>query len=452
MSSKFGQSLNNGDGVNPDIKSNEKDDWDMFNEKEEFQEHEVDVTQVEEDDTNLNHRIDGIDFNKLADEILYSDLETENNEATKKHNYEQTGKTNYFNEEEIIDVEVYSEDDTPKENSSPQEEVQTEPDIPEEPKRNIFSNLKQKFAKKEEPVEEYNPQDPENEFLKELEENKQTTHKAGLPKKILQVSVISLVSLSVAYIGYAMVLKPTLNTVKLRNQATSNVPQNNETIEDLLQQTNPEDIVVDSLQQVLDKAQSTIQSTNGLDWLEEKEDWVITGEASSSNSDQKSTYLNSDYNIEFQYPASWVETYDFRTLDTKDNVHNIVMLGNSAGNVVLNNMRIVVEDTKQSLTSKQYVEKTEELMRNTFPEFQSIDTGEITVAGRGALTRMYLWVPDSEKARTPYPQEWTRIQQYQIYVSGQAKMYIITFTATREDFSKFYNTYESILNTLTFGI
>ena len=152
-----------------------------------------------------------------------------------------------------------------------------------------------------------------------------------------------------------------------------------------------------------------------------------------------------------KYPSNWIENYQFQINKTSDNVNNIVLLTNTPEYVELDNMRITVEYTKKSITAKEYIRQTEEKMKQIFPELTIVNTGEITVSGREAPTRVYIWVPEEELAKSEFPQEWKRIQQYQVYVSGNNKMYIVTFTGSIDGFSKNYEKYEKILDTLVLG-
>lgn len=176
----------------------------------------------------------------------------------------------------------------------------------------------------------------------------------------------------------------------------------------------------------------------------------LPDETPIENKETKS-YFNSKYNISFEYPLEWEEIIEFEYSESSDNVENVIMVGILDEKNNINNMRISIEDIPVSITSKEYIEKTDGLLEEVFPKFQSMNSGEITVSGREAPTRMYIWVPQTELDRTPYKQEWSRIQQYQIYVSGKTKMYVVTFTANKDMFLDNFKTYENILKTLTLG-
>jgi len=201
-----------------------------------------------------------------------------------------------------------------------------------------------------------------------------------------------------------------------------------------------EDIVVERVKEIVSKAHEKTKVIN-----------LPTTSVDGEKDDRYFTYNNDYYGISFKYPSNWIENYQFQIKKTSDNVKNIVLLTHPPEDEELDNMRITVEYTKKSITAKEYIRQTEEKMKQIFPELTIVNTGEITVSGREAPTRVYIWVPEEELAKSEFPQEWKRIQQYQVYVSGNNKMYIVTFTGSIDGFSKNYEKYEKILDTLVLG-
>lgn len=162
-------------------------------------------------------------------------------------------------------------------------------------------------------------------------------------------------------------------------------------------------------------------------------------------------FTDKSLGIDFLYPREWVELGQFQTKPTASSVKNVIMVGYPVDSNVMENMRISIEETPTSITSKEYFKETEGRMKEIFPKFQSVDSGEITVSGREAPTRTYLWVPQSEIDRTEFHQEWTRLKQYQVYVAGKRKVYLVTFTADEDSFNKNVSKYQEVLKGLQLG-
>lgn len=167
--------------------------------------------------------------------------------------------------------------------------------------------------------------------------------------------------------------------------------------------------------------------------------------------EQDFVYEDAGLGVKFEYPKEWVELGQFQTKQTADSVKNVIMVGYPAESDILENMRITIEATPTSITAKEYFNETEGRMKEIFPKFQHVTSGEITVSGREAPTRTYLWVPQSELDRTQYHQEWTRLKQYQVYVAGKTKMYLVTFTSDEKIFDKNMSKYQDILKNLQLG-
>lgn len=219
----------------------------------------------------------------------------------------------------------------------------------------------------------------------------------------------------------------------------TDAPTEVEVVEDT-ESKKAEDIVVERVKEIVSKAHEKTKVIN-----------LPTTSVDGEKDDRYFTYNNDYYGISFKYPSNWIENYQFQIKKTSDNVKNIVLLTHPPEDEELDNMRITVEYTKKSITAKEYIRQTEEKMKQIFPELTIVNTGEITVSGREAPTRVYIWVPEEELAKSEFPQEWKRIQQYQVYVSGNNKMYIVTFTGSIDGFSKNYEKYEKILDTLVLG-
>lgn len=164
--------------------------------------------------------------------------------------------------------------------------------------------------------------------------------------------------------------------------------------------------------------------------------------------DGKIEYSNTSQNINFSYPSEWLELMSFTSKERPKNVQNVVMVGRSPESGIVDNMRISIEGTPKSITSKHYFEETEGLMQQVFPKFQLVSTEELTVSGREAPSRIYTWIPVEELERTPFVQEQIALKQQQIYLAGKEKVYVVTFTATATDFDEHYAKYKEILSTL----
>lgn len=202
-----------------------------------------------------------------------------------------------------------------------------------------------------------------------------------------------------------------------------------------------QDEVVDKAKDILDKTKD--KSTNlNLPSIPSKEEDKVS---------DYYTFDNSYNNIKFEYPKYWTEIPQFQIKETEENVKNVIMVGYPPNSPTIDNMRITIEETPISVTSKEYFRETEERMVEIFPKFQIKQKGETTVSGREAPTRIYRWVPETELEKSPYKQEWLHIQQYQVYVAGQSKVYIVTFTSDEHTFEEKFEEYQRILTTLELG-
>lgn len=205
----------------------------------------------------------------------------------------------------------------------------------------------------------------------------------------------------------------------------------------IIEEANKELDVILPTSEATDSPAGTVTTLPALP--EEEEPVVVDG---------KIEYINDAQNIHFTYPSEWLELLSFTAKKRPENVKNVVMVGRSADSGVVDNMRISIEGTPKSITSKHYFEKTEGLMQQVFPKFQLISTDELTVSGREAPSRVYTWTPEAELERTPFAQEQIALKQQQIYVAGKEKVYVITFTATAKEFDDQYPKYKEILSTL----
>lgn len=274
----------------------------------------------------------------------------------------------------------------------------------------------------------------DNNETEDVENNKEKTSKIQTPnnKKILMIAGI--IGLSIVLL-FSMVFITKL-IIKDNNKPTetqTEVVENNDN-------KKAEDIVIERVKEIVNKANEKTKVIN-----------LPTTSVDGEQKDTYFTYTNDYYGISFKYPSNWIENYQFQLKKTDNNVKNIVLLTQPPEEENLDNMRITIEYTKKSITAKEYIRQTEEKMKQIFPELTIVNTGEITVSGREAPTRVYIWVPEEELEKSDFPQEWKRIQQYQVYVAGNNKMYIVTFTGTVDTFSKNYEKYEQILETLELG-
>ena len=271
------------------------------------------------------------------------------------------------------------------------------------------------------------------EIKKEMEDDKCTYSLNNINYKvIISIMIAVLVLFFSIFVGVFL-----LNYLNEEDTQTSDSKLNTE--ENIEHEENPKDIVTDKAMEVINRSISKKEKMNIPLTIKK-------GEYESLK------YHNSFLDIKFEYPSYWVENYTFQVKDTDENVQNVVLLTHPSDKEVLDNMRISIEYLDKSITSKEYIRQTEERMYDIFPELQIVNTGELTVSGREAPSRIYIWVTEEELEKSQFPQEWNRIQQYQIYVAGQTKIYIITFTTTVEDFSKNYEKYERIISTLELGM
>lgn len=170
----------------------------------------------------------------------------------------------------------------------------------------------------------------------------------------------------------------------------------------------------------------------------------IVGERDTSYS----VHENADYGLSFKYPSHWVEVPQFRESPQTQNVSNLVMLADNTKPGFLKNMRVVVERTPLSLTAKDYIRETEDRMKEIFPFFQKVREKEVTVSGREAPARVYMWVPDTESSLSPHPEEWRRIKQYQVYIADGQSMFVITFTSWMQDFEDDFDSFQNVLKSM----
>lgn len=221
--------------------------------------------------------------------------------------------------------------------------------------------------------------------------------------------------------------------------------------------TKGEDISVQKAKEIVEEANKNMEGIQLTTTSEGKDSDISTtlptlpAEEEKVDSNQPQDFVNNELGISFTYPSEWIEIFSFQGKQTPKEVKNVVMVGYPADSNIIDNMRISIEGTPLSITSKEYFSDTEELMAEVFPKFQLVNKGEMTVSGREAPTRTYVWVPQEELDRSPYEQEWLRIKQLQVYVAGNNKVYVVTFTGEEKLFDKNFEKYKEILSTLELG-
>ena len=100
-----------------------------------------------------------------------------------------------------------------------------------------------------------------------------------------------------------------------------------------------------------------------------------------------------------------------------------------------NVMRVSTEALISAISANEYVEKTENVLKENFPNLKLRNSKELTVAGREAPTRIY-----------SYDLDGVTYYQYQVYIADGQKIYIISFTAGEKSFIENAKTYTQILN------
>lgn len=158
------------------------------------------------------------------------------------------------------------------------------------------------------------------------------------------------------------------------------------------------------------------------------------------------TFADPSSGLSLTYPGKWNEVYGFTAKERPINVNNVVLIGSDPSVSKADNMRISIEATQQSVSAKEYFDKTVDLFAENFDEYQLISSGEKTISGGEAMYRVYSWstketVPEVRSSKD-------RITQYQVYIAGQEKMHVITFTSMSDKFDRNYDTYEEILSTI----
>lgn len=167
------------------------------------------------------------------------------------------------------------------------------------------------------------------------------------------------------------------------------------------------------------------------------------------NSNGLVPYSNARFGASFEHPPEWTELTGFTAKETAKNVSNVVMVGYPAESDTIENVRISMEGTPVSISSKEYFSKTEGLMGQTFNKFSLIKKGETTANGGEAPYRIYQWIPTSEEEEHTYEKYKTKIKQYQVYLAGKEKVYVVTFTAEASVFDKNFEKYNKVLSTLS---
>lgn len=262
-----------------------------------------------------------------------------------------------------------------------------------------------------------------NEF--DIEPNKKNKN------KLLPI-IIALVVI-VAGIGGFMAVKTLFgnNTAPVVSDTTSSENVDKDTVDSIVKET----------QEVVDNANSSAEQYEKNNELPPQVGVDIDEEINIEN-EQASTSTTKTYAdnvVSFTYPSEWVEVPEFKTRTTDDNVTNIIMLGLTPTDVEdTNNMRITIEKTLTSITAKDYLAKTEELMKKSFTNIKTRKSAELTIAGREAPSRIYTFNDESGNS----------VEQFQIYVAKDRDIYVITFTSSEKNFAKNLETYKTILKTL----
>lgn len=159
-------------------------------------------------------------------------------------------------------------------------------------------------------------------------------------------------------------------------------------------------------------------------------------------------FSDPQFGISFTYPSRWKEIHGFTLKQVPENVQNTIMLSEYPNINLLDNIRITVEHTKQSVSAKKYFDHTVDYMGTVFNKYQLIDSGELTVSGGEAMYRTYTWTPKGEEEKSKYEKNWMKVKQKQVYIAGNQKMYIVTMTADEKSFAKRDKEFSEILKTL----
>lgn len=159
-------------------------------------------------------------------------------------------------------------------------------------------------------------------------------------------------------------------------------------------------------------------------------------------------FSDPQFGISFTYPSRWKEIHGFTLKQVPENVQNTIMLSEYPNINLLDNIRITVEHTKQSVSAKKYFDHTVDYMGTVFNKYQLIDSGELTASGGEAMYRTYTWIPKGEEEKSKYENNWMKVKQKQVYIAGNQKMYIVTMTADEKSFAKRDKEFSEILKTL----
>lgn len=218
-------------------------------------------------------------------------------------------------------------------------------------------------------------------------------------------------------------------TIPTPPPVTENTEIDNETVNNLVEET----------QDIIENATSTTEEFIENNELPPQVGIDIDDEILEETTETLPTKTFANNSISFTYPKEWSEISSFNTRETNSNVTNIVMLGLTPLDTEdTNNMRITVEETLTSVTAKDYVNQTENLMKESFTNIKMRKSAELTIAGREAPSRIYTFNDESGNS----------IEQFQVYVANGRDMYVITFTSSEENFMKNLNTYKEILKTI----
>lgn len=389
------------------------------------------------------------DFNFASQEELHS---TEDDEIQDSVVTIVTPPTNEDVEEKIEDMVVEGElvsDNSIQINKSTDEIIEEETPIPltEETEEDFLAKLENptKKSKKEKKVKE-----------KPVKEKKVKEKPIADPNKkktpLLNIFLIALIAVVASILLFTIVMKLIGGNDSQEIPISSTDFENAEQIsvqkaKDLIESSNNiEDIVdVEEGKEVVFNGgngfSSDKESPSGLVSL--REDTEVT-----VNSNGMVSYSNSRFGASFEHPPEWIELTGFTSKETTENVSNIVMVGYPADSSTIENLRISLEGTPVSISAKEYFSKTEGLMEQTFNKFSLIKKGETTANGGEAPYRIYQWIPTSEDEEHTYDKHKMKIKQYQIYLAGKEKVYVVTFTAEASVFDKNFQKYNQILSNM----
>lgn len=375
---------------------------------------------------NANSQLDELDDDELLRDALRR---------------KQTGKYKEIAETEENTAETISPEETPVEDDIPIDvtPIEEEVEVIEDPDSHIEDS-------EDKLVEEDNPKKNTSTIQDELEqikEEKVQSKKKKSKRALLNILLISFIII----MGLFIIV---MFTGGGDNEDVTTEPSKSEIKEG-------EAISVQKAKEIVEDANSHLEeatsentyggneSTEAISLLDED---ISSDTNSTPNENGQMNFADIHNGISFTYPTEWMELFSFTTKPVPMGVKNAVMVGYPADSKIIDNMRISIEGTPLSISAKKYFTETEGVMEQTFHKFQLIKKGETTVAGGEAPYRIYSWIPETEENFSPYEKDWLKIKQYQVYVAGKEKVYVVTFTAEDKLFNKNFKKYEEILSSL----